>query len=78
MLNIDVSRHLLVIDRFILASSNMDRREYYEMNLFFKRQSTYAVDLTFTINRRIISSNRTILIVVFLITQTIQLNQQTD
>jgi hypothetical protein len=26
--NMDVSRHILVIDTFILAKSNMDRREY--------------------------------------------------
>jgi hypothetical protein len=28
--NIDVSRHLLVIDTSVLAKSNMDRREYKE------------------------------------------------
>jgi hypothetical protein len=26
--NIDVSRHIVVVDTSILASSNMDRREY--------------------------------------------------
>jgi hypothetical protein len=33
--NIDVSRYILVIDIFVLAKSNMDRREYCDWQLLY-------------------------------------------
>jgi hypothetical protein len=41
--NIDVSRHILVVDTSVLAKSNMGRREYYfliEAIAWFQKQSS--------------------------------------